>query len=143
MPICAAVVIQANSAIAAPTSSPRSNALVASSSSSSISRMKASPASTLASENSNPKVIHTIRMRVVSFSAAMTGNNRVIRSDSIRNSPMEISTRMITSAAISAVLNPAVRYWPPTISAMGRAISVKLMAAPPTAIASTKAEIKN
>ena len=32
-----------------------------------------------------------------------TGNNRVMRRDSMRNNPIEISTMMMTSAAISAV----------------------------------------
>ena len=105
--------------------------------------MNARPASTLARVNRRLNVIHTMRIRVVSLSAAMTGNRRVMRSDSMRNKPMEISTRMMTKAAISAVLNPAVRYCPPTISAIGRAMSVKLMAAPPTATASTNAEMKN
>ena len=40
--------------------------------------------------------------RHLSGSAPITGNSRVMRSDSMRNSPMDTSTRMITSAAMSA-----------------------------------------
>ena len=83
-----------------------------------------------------------MRTRVRSGSALITGNRRVMRSDSMRNSPIEISTMMMTSAAISAVRKPPMRFVPPTISAIGRAISEKLMVAPPMAIDSTKAEMK-
>ena len=55
---------------------------------------------------------------------------------------MEISTIMMTSAAISAVRKPPIRFVPPTISAIGLAISEKLMVAPPIAIDRTKAEMK-
>ena len=48
-------------------------------------------------------VIQIMRTRVLSGNAPITGNSRVMRSDSIRNRPIEISTRMMTSAAISAV----------------------------------------
>ena len=56
---------------------------------------------------------------------------------------METSTRMITSAAMSAVRNAPMKLVPPTISAIGRAINEKLIAAPPNATASTVAEMKN
>ena len=56
---------------------------------------------------------------------------------------MEISTRMITSAATFDVLKPPMRLLPPTISAIGRAISWKLIKAPPMAMASTRPEMKN
>ncbi len=55
---------------------------------------------------------------------------------------MEISTMMITRAAISAVRKAPMKLVPPTISAIGRAISVKLMAAPAVATANTSAETK-
>ena len=55
---------------------------------------------------------------------------------------MEISTMMMTSAAISAVRNTPMKLVPPTISAMGRAMSVKLTAAPAVATASTSSETK-
>lgn len=50
---------------------------------------------------------------------------------------MEISAMMMTSAAMSAVRNMPMKFVPPTISAIGRAISVKLIAAPAIAAAST------
>ena len=56
---------------------------------------------------------------------------------------MAISTRMITNAAIFAVLNPMIWLAPPTISDMGRAIRWKLITAPPIAMARTKAAMKN
>ena len=40
----------------------------------------------------------------------ITGKRRVMRMDSMRKSPMEISTRIITSAAISAVRNPSYNF---------------------------------
>ena len=46
-------------------------------------------------------------------------------------------------AEISETLKLPMKLWPPTISAMGRAIRVKLTMAPPTAMARTKAETKN
>ena len=69
--------------------------------------MKARPASTLASANRKPKVIQIMRTRSLSLSAPMTGNSRVMRKDSIRNRPMEISTRIITMAEISDTLKSA------------------------------------
>ena len=65
-----------------------------------------------------------------------------MRNDSIRNKPMEISTRMITRAAISAVLKPPINEVPPTISAIGLAISEKLIVAPPRAISKTPNDTK-
>ena len=49
---------------------------------------------------------------------------------------------MMTRAAMSAVRNIPMKLVPPTISAMGRAINVKLIAAPAVATASTRAEMK-
>ena len=83
------------------------------------------------------KVIQIMRTRVLSGNAPITGNSRVILSDS-----MEISTMMITSAAMSAVRKPPIRFVPPTISAIGRAISEKLIVAPPIAMSMTNAETK-
>ena len=73
----------------------------------------------------------------------MTGKSRVMRSDSMRNKPIDTSTMMMTSAAMSAMRKVPMKLVPPTISAIGRAISEKLIAAPPTATASTSAEMKN
>ena len=56
---------------------------------------------------------------------------------------MKISIRMITMAAISLILNPPTRLLPPTISASGRAIRVKLTPAPPMAMASANRAIMN
>ena len=103
MPICAAVVIHRCELTSDPVLSPRSSALVAISSSSSTSRMYASPASMLAMRNRIMKVVIIIRTRILSESAPITGKRRVMRSDSMRKRPMEISTMMITSAAMSAV----------------------------------------
>ena len=83
-----------------------------------------------------------MRRRILSDSAPITGNSRVMRSDSMRNRPIEISTMMMTRAAMSAVLKSPMKLVPPTISAIGRAISVKLIAAPAVATASTSAETK-
>ncbi len=105
MPICAAVVIHRYSFCNPPPFSPRSSAPVASSSCNSTSRMYARPASTVASSVRIANVIHIMRTRILSGSAPMTGNSRVMRSDSIRNRPIEISTMMITSAATLAVRN--------------------------------------
>ena len=87
-------------------------------------------------------VVIIIRMRMLSDSAPITGNRRVMRRDSIRNNPIEISTMMMTRAAMSAVRYAPMKLVPPTISAMGRAISVKLIAVPAVATASTSAEMK-
>src|SRR6266403_135316 len=83
-----------------------------------------------------------MRRRILSDSALITGNSRVMRSDSMRNRPMEISTMMMTRAAMSAVRKLPMKLVPPTISAIGRAMSVKLMAAPAAATDSTSAETK-
>src|SRR4030081_54062 len=88
------------------------------------------------------KVTNIIRRRILSDSALITGNKRVMRSDSMRNRPMEISTMMMTSAAMSAVRKLPMKLVPPTISAIGRAISVKLMAAPAAATDNTSADTK-
>src|SRR5690606_7694433 len=85
----------------------------------------------------------TIRTRILSGSAPITGKRRVMRSDSIKKRPIDTSTMMITSAAMSAVRYPPMKAVPPTISAIGRAISEKLIAAPPIATVSTSAETKN
>ena len=82
-------------------------------------------------------------MRHLSVSAPMTGNSRVILSASIRNRPMDSSTKMITRAAISAVRKPPIIELPPTISDIGRAIRLKLMIAPPVAMAMTNSDTKN
>ena len=125
-----------------PVLSLRSSALVANSSRSNTSRMYASPASTLAIMSKIANVMTIIRRRILSVSAPITGNKRVMRRDSMRKRPMEISTMMMTSAAMSAVRNAPMKLVPPTISAMGRAINVKLIAAPAVATASTRAEMK-
>ena len=67
----------------------------------------------------------------------------MIRRDSIRNSPIVISTRMITSAATSAVFIGPMYEPPPTISDIGNAIRWKLMIAPKVAITSTTPAIRN
>ncbi len=84
-----------------------------------------------------------MRTRSLSGSAPMTGKSRVMRSDSMRNRPIETSTMMMTRAAMSAIRKVPMKLVPPTISAIGRAISEKLIVAPPTATASTNAEMKN
>ena len=56
---------------------------------------------------------------------------------------MDTSTRMITSAAMSATRQLPMKLLPPTISAIGRAIRLKLITAPPIAITSTNRETKN
>src|SRR3569833_3268112 len=96
----------------------------------------------LAISNKMAKVMKIIRTRILSDSAAMTGKSLVIRKDSMRNSPMEISTMMMTRAAMAAVRYAPMKLVPPTISAIGRAINVKLMAAPTVATARTNIETK-
>ena len=44
-------------------------------------------------------MIQAIRTRVLSGKAPITGKSRVIRNDSIRKSPIEISTMMMTTMA--------------------------------------------
>src|SRR5712672_1605162 len=87
-------------------------------------------------------VMSIIRRRILSDSALITGNSRVMRSDSIRKRPMEISTMMMTRAAMSAVRKLPMKLVPPTMSAIGRAMSVKLMAAPAAATDNTSADTK-
>ena len=84
-----------------------------------------------------------MRTRILSGSAPITGKSRVMRSDSMRNSPIETSTMMITSAAMSAVLKAPMKLVPPTISAIGRAINEKLIAAPAECDGEHRAEMKN
>ena len=50
-----------------------------------------------------PSDTQIMRRRIVSSMVLITGNRRVMRSDSIRNSPIATSVRMITSAAMSEV----------------------------------------
>ena len=88
-------------------------------------------------------VTKIMRTRTLSGSAPITAKSRVTRSDSIKKRPIETSTKMITSAATSAIRNEPMKLVPPTISAIGLAINVKLIAAPPNATASTAAEMKN
>ena len=100
-------------------------------------------AATSALTVNRPSVVQTMITRHLSGSAPITGNRRVMRSDSMRNSPMDTSTRMITRAAMSATRQVPMKLVPPTISAIGRAIRLKLITAPPIAIASTNTETKN
>ena len=58
----------------------------------------------LASSSRMLNVIQIIRTRILSGSAPITGKSRVMRRLSMRNRPIEISTMMMTSAAMSAVL---------------------------------------
>src|SRR5437762_707235 len=112
MPICAIVVIHRCAFTSAPVLSLRSSALVASSSCNSTSRMYARPASILAISSRIANVIPIMRTRILSDRAPITGNSRVMRNDSMRNRPMEISTMMMTSAAISAVRNTPMKVAP-------------------------------
>ena len=66
--------------------------------------MKARADSTPARIASSVKVITIIRRRILSSMAPIMGNKCVIRKDSIRNSPMVNSTRMMTRPATSEVL---------------------------------------
>jgi len=75
----------------------------------SMSRISASAASMPARVSSNVKAIHSMRLRIVSGNAWIFGNRCVMRSVSIKNSPMVASTKMITSAATSEVRSEAVR----------------------------------
>lgn len=74
--------------------------------------MYARPASMLAIRKRMAKDTHIMRPRILSGSAPITGNRRVMRIDSMRKSPMEISTMMMTSAAISAVRNWPMKFVP-------------------------------
>ena len=73
-----------------------------------MSRISASAASMPASVTSKVNATHIMRRRARSLRLPITGNSRVMRSVSIRNRPIEASTRMITSAATSEVRSEAV-----------------------------------
>jgi hypothetical protein len=82
-----------------------------------------------------------MRAQLVRQRAPMTGKSRVIQATP--RAAIDSSTMMMPSAAMSAILKVPMKLVPPTISAIGRAINEKLIIAPPTATASTSAEMKN
>ena len=69
----------------------------------SMSRISANAASTPASVTRSESAIQSMRLRSTSLRLAMRGKRCVTRIASSRNSPIDASTKMITSAATSEV----------------------------------------